>query len=301
MADMREELKEIEETIRQRAIRERDGADRTAMRKMADRLSALAAQPATVPEGEVVVTRAEDGEILMVSRQDEEGRILSVIATTTHASGKASPAMPNWTSWPMRKAMRDKYPAIAGDILDDILATALAAAPSPAAVKDSLTDEQPEAKPAPVGGGVDALSPPAYDGSHVGIEDRPDLWPAWVHRVVERACEDAAPAPAGEVVHVATIKDNNSGGSWMCWEMDAVDLYGRFPPGTKLYTTPAAAGGEALALNLARRVTSHLDDGACDTSKMPEGMGHDLRALRDALDAHNLGFRRLARAEGGGK
>lgn len=41
------------------------------------------------PPGEVVVTRDEDGEIVMVSRQDDEGRILKVIATTTHAGGKA--------------------------------------------------------------------------------------------------------------------------------------------------------------------------------------------------------------------
>ena len=44
------------------------------------------------PPGEVVVTRDEDGEIVMVSRQDDEGRILKVIAMTTHAGGKAPAA-----------------------------------------------------------------------------------------------------------------------------------------------------------------------------------------------------------------
>lgn len=33
-----------------------------------------------------------------------------------------------WSDWPARQAMRDKYPEIAGDILDDVWATALAAA-----------------------------------------------------------------------------------------------------------------------------------------------------------------------------
>ncbi len=39
-------------------------------------------------QGEVVVTRDEDGEIVMVSRQDADGQVLSVIASTTHAGAK---------------------------------------------------------------------------------------------------------------------------------------------------------------------------------------------------------------------
>ena len=39
-------------------------------------------------QGELVVTRAEDGEIIMVSRQNSDGKVLSVIASTTHAGGK---------------------------------------------------------------------------------------------------------------------------------------------------------------------------------------------------------------------
>lgn len=162
-------------------------------------IMAMAAQPATVPEGEVVVTRAEDGEIVMVSRQDEESRILSVIATTTHAGGKASPAMPNWTSWPMRKAMRDKYPDIAGDILDDILATALAAAPSPATVKESLTAEKPEAQ-----AGADerlaaehAYTIDAFDYAcnPVGSRDWTLYWKGW-----QAAGAPPKPAEGGAVV-----------------------------------------------------------------------------------------------------
>ena len=38
------------------------------------------AQPAPVPDGDVVVPKNEDGQIVAVTRQDAEGRILSVIA-----------------------------------------------------------------------------------------------------------------------------------------------------------------------------------------------------------------------------
>lgn len=42
----------------------------------------------TPPEGHVVVTRDEDGEIVMVSRQNDDHEVLEVIALTTHAGGK---------------------------------------------------------------------------------------------------------------------------------------------------------------------------------------------------------------------
>ena len=64
-----------------------DMADR--IESMADELEAALSTSHPQPdEGEVVVTRDEDGEIVMVSRQGSEGRILKVIATTTHAGGK---------------------------------------------------------------------------------------------------------------------------------------------------------------------------------------------------------------------
>ncbi len=42
----------------------------------------------TPPEGHVVVTRDEYGEIVMVSRQNDDHEVLEVIALTTHAGGK---------------------------------------------------------------------------------------------------------------------------------------------------------------------------------------------------------------------
>lgn len=53
-----------------------------------------------------------------------------------------------------------------------------------------------------------------------------------------------------------------------------------------------------LVFRKARRVVAHLDDGSCDTSKMPEGMGNDLRELRAALEF--LRSRRLSGAKEGG-
>lgn len=46
----------------------------------------------TEPEGDIVVTRSEDGQIVAVTRQDEEGRILSVIAES--AQPAAQPLTP---------------------------------------------------------------------------------------------------------------------------------------------------------------------------------------------------------------
>ena len=65
---------------RDAAIVKRDCARR--LRELVARL-----QPAR-DDGEVVVTRDEDGEIVMVCRQDAEGRVIKIIATTTHAGGK---------------------------------------------------------------------------------------------------------------------------------------------------------------------------------------------------------------------
>lgn len=42
----------------------------------------------TPTEGHVVVTRDEDGEIVMVSRQNDDHDVLEVIALTTHAGSK---------------------------------------------------------------------------------------------------------------------------------------------------------------------------------------------------------------------
>jgi len=47
-------------------------------------------------QGEVVVTRAEDGEIVMVSRQDRDGKTIGIIASTTHAGGKAQREAVAW-------------------------------------------------------------------------------------------------------------------------------------------------------------------------------------------------------------
>ena len=46
--------------------------------------------PAEQPIGEVVVTKDEGGQIVAVTRQDDEGRILSVIATSDPAEQQAT-------------------------------------------------------------------------------------------------------------------------------------------------------------------------------------------------------------------
>ena len=53
--------------------------------------AALAAQPAE-PVGDVVVTRNDAGEIVAVTRQDDEGRILSVIAEAQPAPSHRAPS-----------------------------------------------------------------------------------------------------------------------------------------------------------------------------------------------------------------
>jgi hypothetical protein len=46
-----------------------------------------AAPAPAVPEGEIVITKDEDGVIVSVTRQNEEGRIISVLAESTiHAA-----------------------------------------------------------------------------------------------------------------------------------------------------------------------------------------------------------------------
>jgi hypothetical protein len=53
-----------------------------------------------------------------------------------------------------------------------------------------------------------------------------------------------------------------------------------------------------LALRCARRAVSHLDTAGCDTSKMPEGMGNDLRRLRSILDDLRFGQKLEPEPEG---
>ena len=53
--------------------------------------AALAAQPAE-PAGDVVVSCNEDGQIVAVTRQDDEGRILSVIAEAQPAPSHRAPS-----------------------------------------------------------------------------------------------------------------------------------------------------------------------------------------------------------------
>lgn len=62
------------------AIAERD--DRAAQKMIREILAATPTPPAEKPIGEVVVTKTRDGQIVSVTRQDDEGRILSVIATS---------------------------------------------------------------------------------------------------------------------------------------------------------------------------------------------------------------------------
>lgn len=54
------------------------------------RLVASPTPPAEQPIGEVVVTKTRDGQIISVTRQDDEGRILSVIATSDPADLEAT-------------------------------------------------------------------------------------------------------------------------------------------------------------------------------------------------------------------
>jgi hypothetical protein len=49
------------------------------------------------PEGDIVVTKTPDGQIVAVTRQDDEGRILSVIAESTV---RGEPMLPPQTPMP---------------------------------------------------------------------------------------------------------------------------------------------------------------------------------------------------------
>ncbi|MBO0943536.1 hypothetical protein J1N44_17925 [Acidovorax temperans] len=71
------------------AIAERD--DRAAQKMICEILAASTTPPAEQPIGEVVVTKDEDGQIVAVTRQDDEGHILSVIATCDPAEQQAAP------------------------------------------------------------------------------------------------------------------------------------------------------------------------------------------------------------------
>lgn len=65
------------------------------LREALSGVQALSAAPATPPAeqpiGEVVVTKTRDGQIVAVTRQDDEGRILSVIATSDPEEQQAAP------------------------------------------------------------------------------------------------------------------------------------------------------------------------------------------------------------------
>ncbi|WP_395055235.1 DUF551 domain-containing protein [Polaromonas sp.] len=61
----------------------------TADQMQAYALAALSALPQpAIPEGEIVVTKTEDGAIVSVTRQDEEGRILEIIAQDTQPAAQ---------------------------------------------------------------------------------------------------------------------------------------------------------------------------------------------------------------------
>ena len=66
---------------------------RACARMQGERDAALAHVRAE-PEGDVVVTKTQDGRIVAVTRQDEEGRILSVIAEADPAHVKAEQGEP---------------------------------------------------------------------------------------------------------------------------------------------------------------------------------------------------------------
>jgi len=70
-------------------------AARNAVIEALSGVQALSAAPATPPAeqpiGEVVVTKTEDGQIVAVTRQDDEGHILSVIATCDPSEQQAQP------------------------------------------------------------------------------------------------------------------------------------------------------------------------------------------------------------------
>lgn len=61
-----------------------------------------------IPEGEVVVTRNEEGEIVAVTRQNEDYQILSVIASTCH-TGIESDWITELRKEALRGAMKDIY------------------------------------------------------------------------------------------------------------------------------------------------------------------------------------------------
>lgn len=74
-----------------------------ALREAQERIAVLeAAQPSAEPAGEVVVTRNERGEIVLVSRQDDEGQILSIIAE----GPPPAPAVPSEPSEPHSATLR---------------------------------------------------------------------------------------------------------------------------------------------------------------------------------------------------
>lgn len=84
----------------------------------------------TPPEGHVVVTRNEAGQAVAVTRQDEEGRILSVIAEFEHEPGVSVATL---------RALSDLWASdrsYTGSPVDDIRA-----------LIDEPTGEQPEVKP----------------------------------------------------------------------------------------------------------------------------------------------------------
>lgn len=75
----RQDVDGFKEWFAQRNV-EATGPWRAAFEDALDELAALSAYTEAQPPGEVVVTKHPDGRIVAVTRQDEEGRILSVIA-----------------------------------------------------------------------------------------------------------------------------------------------------------------------------------------------------------------------------
>jgi hypothetical protein len=65
--------------------------------EIADLRAQLAAR--SEPVGEVVVTRHPDGRIVAVTRQDADGRILSVIAKSSDSIAQPAPSIPEPFAW----------------------------------------------------------------------------------------------------------------------------------------------------------------------------------------------------------
>lgn len=80
----------VEQELFDMAAGKKPMPDAAKLRELAVRLGDPKARPeAAAPAGEVVVTKNSTGQIVAVTRQDEEGRVLSVIAQSEVATAPA--------------------------------------------------------------------------------------------------------------------------------------------------------------------------------------------------------------------